>query len=51
MGSIKVAKVDFVNGRFLYKKMDGFKNIIPLTENTSHYPLSPYALKDENGYI
>lgn len=51
MGSIRVAKVDFINGRFVYKNIDNFINIIPLTENTPHYPLSPYSLKDENGYI
>lgn len=50
-GKIKVAKVDYINKKFIYHKQNGYLDIFPLTEGSKHYKLSPYSLTNDDGHI
>jgi len=50
--SIRVGRVTTgAYGRWNMEKLDGYESIIPLTESTPHYQLSPYYLKNSKGFI
>jgi hypothetical protein len=50
-GKIRVGKIRYINGQQIIPTYEGYENIICMTKSSEYGAISPYCLKDDNGYI
>lgn len=51
-GKVSIGKIKYEGGKAIYPEKEGYVSIVIMMKSHSKwYPLSPYFLKDEDGYI
>ena len=49
--SIRIGRIKYVGGKKIYPEYDGYELVEVMTRSTKYGALSPYELKDPNGFI